>query len=820
MTATDFPVMIPAVNGRRFPQGDIPGTSRMTAWTLVACAFACTFLVGSLPIHAAQRVSLADPIGFFTNVASRLLQSELGVDLNRIQIYPTNQYTPSVHRLLQVTANVYDAATNRPISDYPFVPSVFRPQFTNDGGAIYICGYAEETGTNLLNVTMRDMADLADRAALQATDMVYGVPAIVGVKKGWPNFNEFGLQNDVNVARNLIFHRSVAGAPITRTNQVYSIGISNVFAVEAWNSFSNSFPRALKMTVQAETILVVTNETGAIVTGPDGLLLSNLFSVAVTTNRPASNWAGSGSSGIPLSSSFIIPVVAHDLPLPNSDYQHDLARFSTNASDLDNIFPIPRLWVNLKTRLRFALVDASEDRIVDYVNVSSSESPLEIAGLVASGASCDGNWTEQIGNLFCTNRFGGSENPILPTYGIGNQINISIGAIAVSDAFWRTYNGSVVDKSLSIAQFRDRLLGAGGGANFTDFAAPFTPWRKVHHYISWQANDPLVHHTFWDLVDLFSLTATTSFDFDTNGSPLARMLGTNPLNPHYRPWGGNPTTTADTSPPTKFDQTVKDPQVRRSDQWNFPTNGYPSLDWIGKIHRGTPWQTLYLKSTNTDVQTWQLWSGVTNSSEAQLTMPTNDWRMTSLIVSMLNTNDPHHLFSVNQPNPDAWRGVLDGLTVMTNIGPSQFDTLVMSSNSPQAATIASALDAMRANQPAQYFYDVGDILATAELSTASPWLNTSGGANSGITDEAYEKIPAQLLPLLRPDSIGLITRMEGGLHVRFSGIDGYAYAVQVSTDLSNWLTVSTNYPTNGFFDFVDNPLQKSPTRFCRSLLLP
>jgi hypothetical protein len=211
---------------------------------------------------------------------------------------------------------------------------------------------------------------------------------------------------------------------------------------------------------------------------------------------------------------------------------------------------------------------------------------------------------------------------------------------------------------------------------------------------------------------------------------------------------------------------------------------------------------------------------VTNVNEAQLTMPTNHWRVGSLIVSMLKTNDPHHLFSLNQPNPDAWLGVLDGLTVMTNAGALQFDTLVMSSNSPQAAIIGTALDGIRASQPNQYFHDVGDILATPELSTASPWLNTSSGVNSGITDEAYEKIPAQLIPLLRQDSVGVITKADGTLEVRFSGIDGYPYGVQVSKNLIGWTTVSTNYTTNGFFYFVDSPLQESPIRFCRSVLLP
>jgi len=143
----------------------------------------------------------------------------------------------------------------------------------------------------------------------------------------------------------------------------------------------------------------------------------------------------------------------------------------------------------------------------------------------------------------------------------------------------------------------------------------------------------------------------------------------------------------------------------------------------------------------------------------------------------------------------------------------------MSSNSPQAAVIATALDASRITQPSGYVRDIGDILATPELSTASPWLNTASGANSGITDEAYEKIPSQLLPLLRADSVGSVTGGRGNVHFQFSGIDGCAYAVQVSMNLIDWMTATTNYPTNGLFDF-DIPSQGFSTQFYRSVLLP
>ena len=64
------------------------------------------------------------------------------------------------------------------------------------------------------------------------------------------------------------------------------------------------------------------------------------------------------------------------------------------------------------------------------------------------------------------------------------------------------------------------------------------------------------------------------------------------------------------------------------------------------------------------VTKWEAVNGVTY--DAFFTQPTNDWRIASLLVSLLSTNDPRSLASVNQPNAAAWCGLLDGLTVLTN----------------------------------------------------------------------------------------------------------------------------------------------------------
>src|SRR5208282_3510047 len=183
----------------------------------------------------------------------------------------------------------------------------------------------------------------------------------------------------------------------------------------------------------------------------------------------------------------------------------------------------------------------------------------------------------------------------------------------------------------------------------------------------------------------------------------------------------------------------KDPLVASSDNWDFPVGAMSGSDWLGRVHRGTPWQTVYLKSTNilalvqsqptlaNGATTWRDWTGNYNAFDAANAGPVQDWHLPSLLASLLNTNDLCSLFSVNNPDPNGWLVLLNGLTALTNTFPNQFDPVVISSNSPQASAIANAIEFMRVQQPGQFFRDVGDILATPQLTEQSPFLNPSPG---------------------------------------------------------------------------------------------
>lgn len=257
---------------------------------------------------------------------------------------------------------------------------------------------------------------------------------------------------------------------------------------------------------------------------------------------------------------------------------------------------------------------------------------------------------------------------------------------------------------------------------------------------------------------------------------------------------------------------------------------------LGGVHRGTPWQSLFLKSTNIlesprpgqGVFAWEQWTGnatirpdwMSDGSpvpDALATAPTNDWAVVSLLAALFTNNDLRALASVNQTSVESWAELLDGITALTNTDQGQFDWALMTSNSPQAGVIAAGINATREREPNRLFYSIGDILATRELSDASPWLNPT---NIFISDTALEIIPSQLLLRLRPDSIGSVTGTNGGAQIQFTGVDDYAYILQESSNLVDWSLVSTNYPSNGIFRLKQALSTNLAPTFYRSALGP
>jgi hypothetical protein len=802
------------------------------------------------------------PVQFFTNAAIRLL-ADAGYTVGatnstsnllatnvvggylvtnlHIPIWPANSnlYTPSVHHLLQLAANMYDATTNRfssPLATNGF-PSVFCPLFNDQrrgpkgglsGGSVFIIGYIEPNSaqmSSLLNAypLPHDLSDPNDtrlpnpNANLNPMPMVYGIPLVIGAKKGYPNFNEFAMQMLVQVTRKLQYHRDPATTNINEIDQMFIVGVSNVFGVEAWNSYSNAFPRLLQMVVYPDINVMVTNlETHIQLIPPPTRYQPPVTGTPqfITVN----NWQGY----VPVypTNSFVTPLTdgynpyTNHLFLTNSTYRRTLDQFVQLATVFERTpgstnLHVPQWQLQLKTRLRFALFDPSAGRsagrIVDYVNLAADYATNLTLALMAGSQGCGSFWTPDgsYGSMWCTNRQNGATNDSNPTFGILNQIQASLGQ-NLPNLTWNSGNNDFppgMGKADAITFFQGQFLPPGYYSMTSNtFNAPYQPSRSMYIVTSWQANDPLVHYTVGDLPPDPTLPSNPAFDNPPTPLPLPNLGAVNNC---YRPWGGNPS--GSSSDPQQFDMAVKDPLVESSDNWDFPTGKLPNVGWLGRVHRGTPWQTVYLKpSPNNfppwlqplspfDLPTWTNWTGnglfVANigqfstnvmplysvAYDAYFTQPTNDWRLLDLFTTALNDNATRGQLSINQTNLAAWSAVLSGVIVLTNtvdvngnpvlspqvIEPAGVYDPFDPTNWPPLVQLVKRINDIRAtNTTRGVFSHLSDLLAVPELTVASPFLNTSispllakGGPNPSyvLNDAAIERLPQQILGLLKCD---------------------------------------------------------------------
>ena len=830
-------------------------------------------------VMTAVEIALADapintdsPIGFFTNVASRLLSEELNVDLHRIQIYPTNQYTPAVHRLLQITANLYEATTNRYYDDLqpPMpLPTVFRPIFnvvqTPTQTNVYICDFSEVTNAYEADAPLSVPYDLTIPAVLASLSPgihsgvsainVFGVPMIIGTKKGFPNFNEFYMESAFQLTRKLMVTRQSTNVPAPPPPpsssffsyyEMFNLNLTNQFGVECWNSYQSNYTRPIDIYVTNFLVMTLTNDennfsyTTYLIAG-GSLQFPNSSNAIWPGYTNIYAYLSPGSFQVLLATNFAaIPVSMYRFNGGNPFLSTNLNLPFETAPTGFGPYPQPHWGLTVTNNLQVIMVDDVTGRLIDCVLLSGPNSSRDLFAEILSEYDTIGSGNNTgYNDQWDTNLIDG-----IPL-GIANQFVVSQGDgnPIWSQALWgdqkTAYDEMNAFRAFTMGSWFVELTYPGYVPDLSEIAAalmtnamqmPYTPEALVVQDTVWQVNDPFVHYMASDLIN------------PTTGNGLQRYLNwpgnLGKLNQHYQPWGGNPSTGIGTNL-----LAIKDPLVTCSDDWDFPESQPLNISWVGRIHRGTPWQTVYLKAPDilsyqsnfgiygiSGPNLWANWTGDTNVTAAAAMSPMQDWHLASLLACMFNTNDLGSLFSVNNPDPNAWQGLLDGLTALTNnvpdaqlqsLTPPQFGIIVMSSNSPQASIIASAVEATRTGQSGQFFTDVGDILAIPQLTVNSPFLNWNDNVQQqkGISDEAYEMIPSQLLPLLRTDSIGSVAVVNGRVQVQFTGYDNHAYAVQVSSDLVNWTSTGTNCPVGGVFSFTNSPTLNANPQFYRSVLL-
>ena len=705
----------------------------------------------SITNSVGQRVAIAGT-NFFA-VGDTYVNKDFSV--TNIQVWPNkihgrHEYSANVHQLLQMAANIGDVVTtNRPYARFATdelqtFPLVFRPRFRrDDDGAVSIFDYVE-VGNNAREQLARPFRDLdlaVDRNALGPDDNVIGYPWIIAAKKGLPNFNEFGVLTSLELTRKLEINKTRPNAPTSlwQTNQMMVLSVSNLFGVESWNSYTQAYPRPLQVQALVECSLAITNERGQI------LASNRLSMIPPMANIPANTWSNR---------QFRLPLYTNYTPVMSAAYNHLLGqlipvtldnRQSVQGFFPDRGFPVGQIGIAMTNQVRCIMYDPEFNRIVDFVNLDNLGSGFDVTQEVIGEVSLGGQTSESAA-FWSTNRLGGVPDVFAPTEGVLSQIFVSLGEMPISSQLWNSYVGrgagrdreEAMDLFRAFLGFPPRFLSPGALSDAfqrlrdprKSFVrqVPFTPSVRKSIYLTWQANDPLVHYTVEDLQDNEQLAAQSLFIMPGQRVPVQNLhnLGIpgeapGQVNQRYRPW---PSILG--ASPISYNMAHKDPLIRQSDDWHFPTNKFPNVGWLGRVHRGTPWQTIYLKSylgtdgnrrlltvndlpdanrfrlpndgvsspfetlslnlaTGDEVAdvdpniigepekinnmaiarlNWFRWAGSNG------THPTNDWKILEQFTTAMNDNASRGLLSVNQSGLAAWSAALSGVTVQTNVSPT------------------------------------------------------------------------------------------------------------------------------------------------------
>jgi hypothetical protein len=739
-----------------------------------------------------------DPTGFgLTNIPFAGMTNAIpSFGITNIPVWVNDQfvYAPAVQRVLQLAANICDATTNRTAVLGHDFPSVFRPLFTrNNLGNVFITAYAKVdivsgSGDVVFSAPFNPV-QLATPTAASIPVNIYGVPWIIGAKKGFPSFNELSMDSVVTITRKMQVTRSsvAPGLSTTATNLAYVFSVSNAIGVEYWNSYTNSYNSPVQVVVNDNLTLNLTNEFG----------FAYPVSYPMSQNQTFSPWPGSvwNSGGLYTyySSPFYLPLNTAVTYLSNSVYQWGggFSPAGTAGWQANTDLVMPHFGLETTNRLQAFILSSDNlgnQRVIDYVSFNGPDTHRALNAEIETHG----------GTAAYDNLWDAGQNADYVPWGIKSQLEISKGQLGLGagnywssldnsglakaemDGFYMFMGGTLPSLPFTLPPGYDSVF--YGYTNSLTHQVPFTPTVYAYYYTTWQANDPLVHTLASDLI-FSGITPNTIPSPGTNrvdsppNLPLTNLLpNLGALNNQYQPWGRQ--WTYSDSVDNKYDTTIKDPLIRQSDDWQFPTNKLPSAGWLGRIHRGTPWQTVYLKATNvlalanpplntkTGFNAWKHWTGNANTFDTTNTAPVQDRLLFDLFTAALNDNAsrgqlPINVGAADTNNPAAglaaWSAVLSGMVVPTNLSGAYtiIDPAGVNLAGSQLYAIVTNINYIRSHRTNSdgvigAFENVGDILSVPALSQNSPFVKALKLTNS--PDALVEWLPQQAMSLLRANN--------------------------------------------------------------------
>jgi hypothetical protein len=800
-------------------------------------------------------VPWTNALSFFTNAADLLLRSQVFVytnyvlatlsngsvayvpaaapytnlyftfGLTNIPVYAPNNpgivYNEQVHRILQLAANIY-AAANPAYSSGTGVhvyqePPIFRPQLVwsnvvpgvvNSNSVLYITGFVQVTNggnSNAYSQIIKSFYDLTNyyNACVAGTNQndpnIWGIPWVVGAVKGLPAFDQYSYKNQILFDRQLQFVRrpgTSAGQyetslPFLYTNQFYEMSVSNVSGMDAWNPYSSHFygSGAGFFVVISNLITVSVRNTAPFVTNISVTNVIN-WNVGAPTNPVSSPWLA-GQFETFLSNWFVALPYGY-----YSESQHMFFQYTNGFTTDTNqtSWPTHSWTATVTNHLCYALFDGSPvlrtSVLLDFVNLGPFGSSFPISQYLTNLPDQYNTSAYPMWSLAATTDAGLRQTP--------PAIQAQIGyCMPLSSKFQWSMQGQGSPNGYPAQQqsFNSPGLISGPSAN----ASTAVPYANYADSDIWMACDPLVHYTIGDLFSPSVSMSTTNINFIQPIQLLNQMtlgLGSNTQRYIYGIQNANTQR-----------YIYGDPGMFSSTNWQFPTNLFPSVGWLGRVHRGTPWQTVYLKSD--DPVHGPGWGAAIDNYtpwvNSPYTYPTNDWAIIDLFTTVPNDNAARGLLSVNQTNDAAWAAVFGGVIVMTNL--TNGTPLNPTTDVSYLMDTANGINMARANtnyNPNGLFHKIGDILQASALTTQLGYVTNFNGTPN---DEMVERIPQQTLGLLK---LGLPQ------FVIYSWGQSLKPKNLYSTGSGNLQNICTNYEITGEYltrtvcHIVSDPAAASP----------
>jgi uncharacterized protein DUF1565 len=724
---------------------------------------------------------------FFLKTANDLLRIQFPFAATNI---PVVAYGPTVHRLLQVAANVYDVARSNAF------PSVFRPRFASTTDGVIISGYYQD-----------DSAATVDE---WLSTNPYGIPMIIAARKGFPNFNEIALETGIFVARQLELHRMNTNMPPYQTNEMYLIGISNLVAVEAWNSYTQAFQGPLEIVVANHLTTALSNSEGLNMVKHEFLTSSNVLAFWPGFSRPSS--PGSSLS-LP---SFRIPLYTNVITLSNSVYRftpvpHLEDITATNTFVVNSGFKTPDWQLSISNNL--VLIIAQTNRIIDFVQLRDLTNYINLMKELFRNTSQLLAWEGIVSKCWSTNRYGSSIFSL--TEGIQAQIDISLGNPGIGIQEWTRFSLDTTDKDAGIASFRQFVF-PQYNTNNTNLVqrAPFTPARKLVLSATWQVNDPLVHalpEHLKDITNNFSMVFVLPF-----GGELGSNHTIGRLNSRYSPWRGSP---LKQPRPEDVDPTIKDWGITKPNNFNFPSGPAVNVGWLDRIHRGTPWQTLYFDRAAAPARVWE------EQFLDPVSHPTNDWRIIEYLRSRLTYSDaPSPTRVLNNTMVGNSGG---GLWIATNASAIVMNNAIAYNSSGLVNEGSDFAELSRNCVFGNETHNIGDLLGSPQFApgsfsvlATSPLIDAGNSIALGWIQRNVLGASVDIGAFeFGPDGMPVFTlkrTVEGECEIELRGYAGQSYVIEASTNLTSWDAISTNVAELGALIFRDSHATNFSHRFYRA----